>query len=33
MAAKLIIAPQTEQDIAETYAWYESGGPAWVKSC
>jgi len=23
MAAELIIAPETEQDIAEAYAWYE----------
>ncbi len=23
MAARLIIAPETEQDVAEAYAWYE----------
>ncbi len=23
MAAELIIAPEAEQDLAETYAWYE----------
>lgn len=33
MAAELIIAPEAEQDLAETYTWYEGvGGPAGVRS-
>lgn len=27
MPAKLIVAPEAEQDVAEAYAWYESRRP------
>jgi hypothetical protein len=32
MAAKLILAPEAEQDVSEAYDWYEKVGYAWAKS-
>jgi hypothetical protein len=31
MPVDLVIAPETELDIAEAYAWYEGRRTAWVK--